>query len=510
MSILLGAIDMNCVTKYLWRPLIASVVILLFVATARNATAIPVTNGLQLWLDATDLDGDGVSEGLAESGLTGTTVNTWVDKSPAALTAVSSTAPVIAIGAGPNGGDVVRFDGDDRMTISGFTHGGDTTIFAVFNADVVNSNDIIFHSRGNTGAGGGAYVMDLQGNNLRGRVFNGSDNSISSTPVSAATNYLATYLHDNNATGGGRLVLDGVLMSTTNTNDTGVTTSTAIVGNHPTSSVGFDGDLSALLVYDRLLSPVDENAVGYALEQQFGLDTNYDPKSIGINFYRSIDPTFTQIAANENAGVLRADRWNNIDVDDDSSTTADSDPTFGPQALVDNIGLATGVTVRSTVDPGYAENDNGIGNATPDHKLLNAGLFMDTGNSDTGAIIIEGLDTFATMFDVYVYVEGGTANIRDFAVTINGITLTGQDRGGFDGVFTAGDGVNDGIDDDYLLFSGLTGPTLTITATNPLINGRVGIAGIQLVAVPEPASIFTGLLAFVALAGWRYRRRQQA
>ena len=40
-----------------------------------------VTNGLKLWLDADDIDGDGVVEGLNEDGLTGSDVNVWKDKS---------------------------------------------------------------------------------------------------------------------------------------------------------------------------------------------------------------------------------------------------------------------------------------------------------------------------------------------------------------------------------------------------------------------------------------------
>lgn len=41
---------------------------------------VPVTSGLRLWLDAQDLDGDGVAEGLGESGLSGIAVTSWGDK----------------------------------------------------------------------------------------------------------------------------------------------------------------------------------------------------------------------------------------------------------------------------------------------------------------------------------------------------------------------------------------------------------------------------------------------
>lgn len=93
-----------------------------------------LNSSLVLWLDGNDLDGDGVAEGLGESGLVNgvancgtniTCVATWVDKSGHANNATQGTAasrPEFVIG-GQNGLDILRFDGADRIDSSGISFG---------------------------------------------------------------------------------------------------------------------------------------------------------------------------------------------------------------------------------------------------------------------------------------------------------------------------------------------------------------------------------------------------
>ena len=49
----------------------------------RPAPDVPVTTGLRLWLDANDIDGDGVPESAGEAGIVDGNVMTWVDKADA-------------------------------------------------------------------------------------------------------------------------------------------------------------------------------------------------------------------------------------------------------------------------------------------------------------------------------------------------------------------------------------------------------------------------------------------
>lgn len=79
-------------------------------------------NGLALWLDAADVDGDGSREGMAESGLNAGALTTWIDKSGNGRHAMVTEAfqqPQVVQG-GMNGLATVRFDGvNDGMTLSG-------------------------------------------------------------------------------------------------------------------------------------------------------------------------------------------------------------------------------------------------------------------------------------------------------------------------------------------------------------------------------------------------------
>ena len=108
------------------------------------AQSAPLTNNLVFWADADDLDGDGVSEGALESGLSGALVTTWVDKAPdrGVNTATQGTLvnqPLLVLGA-LNGRPVVRFDGgDDFLQSTAFTtvlH-QPTEMFIVWKADSV-------------------------------------------------------------------------------------------------------------------------------------------------------------------------------------------------------------------------------------------------------------------------------------------------------------------------------------------------------------------------------------
>jgi len=113
-----------------------------FAAFSEVAQAGPVTNNLVFWVDADDLDGDGVSEGLGESGQTAGSVATWVNKSAinGAPTATQGSAlfqPTLTLGA-LNGRPVVRFDGlDDYLQSASFTTAlaQPTEMYIVWKAD---------------------------------------------------------------------------------------------------------------------------------------------------------------------------------------------------------------------------------------------------------------------------------------------------------------------------------------------------------------------------------------
>ncbi len=92
--------------------------------------------------------------------------------------------------------------------------------------------------------------------------------------------------------------------------------------------------------------------------------------------------------------------------------------------------------------------------------------------------------------------------------TIGSTTYYISDTTTFNGTFVQGTGTTAGTRTagaNYVLFSGLTGDSFTLTADSE--NFRAEISGVQVVGVPEPASslfILAGVTALVA------RRRKRA
>ena len=290
-----------------------------------------------------------------------------------------------------------------------------------------------------------------------------------------------------------------------------------VVGNWEliVNGTNFDGVGHKSFAISQDLSSYDVMSLKFRTSAQGTTFDNFEfvpqtSNAIGVTF-NGDNPNYTTLAPTDIAGVVPAANWNNLDTRGGALGFS-----FGPQPLVDNTGAATTVTVSSTLSGGW--NDNaGIGNSTPDHALMNGVLLYDNAHVDSGSINVSGLNGFADLYDVYVYIEGGSSDNRDIEATVAGITIRGQDRGGFDGVFTPADGTLDGTTDhDYILFSGLTGDGFSIELVNPLyqsgVSGRPGIAGFQIVAreqvIPEPLTMALWALGLPGLAWYGRRRRK--
>jgi len=98
----------------------------------------------ELWLDGSDVDGDGTQEGTSESTLTGTQVDDWLDKSgnnrdfsrslgSPQLQSISGTLYSIA----GDGND--NFISDDAASTWAFLHSDDVTVIVRAEVDNVNS-----------------------------------------------------------------------------------------------------------------------------------------------------------------------------------------------------------------------------------------------------------------------------------------------------------------------------------------------------------------------------------
>ncbi len=253
--------------------------LMLLGATGLNAT--PVTNGLALWLDASD------ASTMTQSG---TTLNEWRDKngSTAKMTRQDGAPTVVVSGIG--GIPTVRFNSTSRMN-DGVNHTSPVTIFYVsrqtggINQRVLSAasnnwllgyhgghkgsaffdSDVLLGGDGNSDTAPHLYATTIPGS--------GSNSTVWAEGVQIASNQGGT-------SGPNNLQLNGL---------------SSAGGNEPS-----DCEISEVLVYHRILDAKELDQVGTYLSQKYGLSTVYGPPAI-----RSLIPADkdTGVAADENLAM---------------------------------------------------------------------------------------------------------------------------------------------------------------------------------------------------------------
>jgi len=257
-------------------PILAAVAagVLFCDASVLHASALPVTSGLILHLDANDPLDNGGSSLPADNAVVGT----WFDTSASGFngTASGSQRPTFKLNA-VNGLPAFRFDGsDDYFTLG--TQLGRPASYSIFLV-LVNANDAVnsapFSSNNSGGAqpsGWGVYA-NLAGQN--GRLFyDFGDDSVGSAGttnnVVMATGAIAiltqTYTPGDNFV---RVYADSVLQATTPSSTAATSVGTTAyeltvgrLGAYASSGFYFPGDIAQVIVYDHTLSAGDRNAVG--------------------------------------------------------------------------------------------------------------------------------------------------------------------------------------------------------------------------------------------------------
>jgi hypothetical protein len=230
--------------------------------TLSEGTAMPLA-GLRMWLKA--------DAGLAQIG-TSTPVSFWEDQSGNGnnameiYTSSAATRPTSVTGQ-LNSRPVVRFDGsDDFLTLWNLLSGAtDAEAFVVLKADA----ELPAANRGLWRLGG-------SGNNSRYPATAGTvtEDFASTTarnigdPAQPLTNY---HIHSVSGTAGQwEARVNGVTQSASAANTFGASAS-PLLGYAGSGSLYFDGDIAELLVYERVLSPDERDAVGAYLVGKYGL-----------------------------------------------------------------------------------------------------------------------------------------------------------------------------------------------------------------------------------------------
>lgn len=193
------------------------------------------------------------------------------------------------------------------------------------------------------------------------------------------------------------------------------------------------------------------------------------------------------------AGVVLAPYWNN-------SQEA------GVANLLANDGSLSGVTLGFTDQYGAW----GIGNVvSPDTDgYYNKAILDGYGNTaTTDTLSLSGISF--SQYNVIVYLssdaDGRTGTISDGTTTFSFTTMavTAVDRfNDSNAILTQTTDTGSGNPQaDYAIFSNLTGSSQTFTMTIP----GGGIAGMQIVAVPEPSTLALAGLGGASLLFWRRR-----
>lgn len=218
------------------------------------------------------------------------------------------------------------------------------------------------------------------------------------------------------------------------------------------------------------------------------------------------------IGSGEHAGVVDAYNWNNTYALHGNATGA----SVGNLNLVDSTGATSTLDIYQLASQNWWNywSMQGSGPAldadgSSNKRLLNG--YNNKGSSEAPFLSRITLDQIPyAQYDLYVYfgtdAAGRVGTVTDGATTFDFSTLGVASIGGANATLTLTTdttGANPGA--NYAVFSGLTGSTRTIDVSIP---DWGGIAGVQIVAVPEPGAMTIGLLGFAALgARWRLRRR---
>ncbi|MBZ8141341.1 hypothetical protein CLD22_15730 [Rubrivivax gelatinosus] len=240
-------------------------------------------SGMATWLDATDLDGDGLSEGLAEAGLLNGSGNlgTWADKSGSGnnfTQSSSAAAPKLSL-SGLNGLATVSFDGGDYLRSSTW-FGQSYSVFVVGQMTGTQNGRLVASSTDNTLIGWNS--------GYQGRYYAQNWVSQGDTPVQAgvAKLYTATDL-----AGFGSFYDNGVAMATTG-QTAGWLGQVQLSGWAGKNTELSKGAVSELLIFDHTLSAGEQRVVEAYLQSKWDLGTT-GSTSVGPLGAVALDTTWT-------------------------------------------------------------------------------------------------------------------------------------------------------------------------------------------------------------------------
>lgn len=237
---------------------------------------------LLLWLDGSDIDGDGTAEGAGEAGLSSGNVTQWIDKSGNSrdLDSVNGTPDYQTNHI--NGASVVHFNGSEYLQDAdgeSYLNGlNDVTAFYVVQADNLQDRGF-FRTDTGTGDSGIGIRFDASGINGGGtpnvlKIADGRGKQIESSANTQTTNPLIIQ-HERSTGTQQNLYLNGVLDAPSHTqgNSTGALNGLDYVrvGDH--GKGGWQGDVAEVILFNKVLSAAEQEAVEGYLQEKYAIAT---------------------------------------------------------------------------------------------------------------------------------------------------------------------------------------------------------------------------------------------
>jgi len=291
-------------------------VALIIVAVSATADAQPPALGLAFWIDASDLNADGISNNPADGTLVGDPggVN-WQSAIPIDLSGTPTPVQGYAetpsgylperapmyVASAINGKPAVRFDigttstdpvNNDALQFravgGGALDGYKMDVTKTYTAFVVEQyalpSDGVYFSTANPFTAGDGDLVRPRGNGQL-RAFSGGGFG-DLTGLHAPGAGIVT-VSNKAVSGGGAAPLEmwvnGTSIGALNLNRSSTVSHNLSIGTGQGNLVGaelfgYRGDIAEMLIYERTLSAAELNQVGFYLEQKYSLDTAYVPE----------------------------------------------------------------------------------------------------------------------------------------------------------------------------------------------------------------------------------------
>lgn len=324
-----------------------------------------ICDGLTVWFDAEDIDGDGDT---TDNPADGATVTTWVNKADAGGTLPSVTnsgTPTYQLGE-VAGKPIVRFDGSDYFVDS-----------SVLGSDIAASNEAsVFFVTRQASASGSMFFWQTTGTNrFQTHAVHGSGvfyfdfgtcctqnaGRIFYTPSGyvGKWNYVSLIKRTNNS---GEVFVNGtnVLSGTLSSALTVANTAAFYLGS--TGATTHQGDIAELIIYKKALSTADQQAVEAYLVNKWGLSGGPGGVSANLELWLDAQDTntlFTDSTCSTSAVLTNTiGCWKDKSVQGNDATQPSTNSNLKPQLITDSGRNVLDFVYTSSADGDYFVADS--------------------------------------------------------------------------------------------------------------------------------------------------------